>query len=246
MWPRPTSRARWAGWWSRSTDDADIDAVLDEVRDTVAAVAADLTCVGPGVGAPGRALRRPGQPVGDSGAAHRRGDGSRRGTVPQSPAGSPGCPPHRRPPGPRPRSSTINRGWCQSWSRDWAGSAPTSRSARATAAANGLTQAFGTPLLDLAQRSLQLSEATAHRRVWRDREPAAGLARSGRKLRWSRSSPRRRPKSHAPRHNWAAAAAGEASHVVVGGAIDAAIDTAKGSMNGPGGELCRIRRRTAR
>ena len=50
--------------------------------------------------------------------------------------------------------------------------------AATTAAANGLTQAVGTPLLDFAQRSLQLSEATAHRRVWRDREPAAGLAKS--------------------------------------------------------------------
>lgn len=40
-------------------------------------------------------------------------------------------------------------------------------------------------------------------------------------------------KSQEPRHSWAAAAAGEASHVVVGGSIDAAIDTAKGSRAGP-------------
>ena len=104
--------------------------------------------------------------------------------------------------------------------------------AATTAAANGLTQAVGTPLLDLTQRSLQISEATAHRRVWRDREPQL-------------ASPERPQapvvpvissagaKSQAPRHSWAAAAAGEASHVVVGGAIDAAIDTAKGSMAGP-------------
>ena len=102
----------------------------------------------------------------------------------------------------------------------------------ATAAANGLTQAFGTPMLDLAQRALQISEAAAHRRVWRDREPQL-------------ASPQRPQapvvpvissagaKSQAPRHNWAAAAAGDASHVVVGGAIDAAIDTEKGSMKGP-------------
>ncbi|RFD26344.1 HAD family hydrolase [Mycobacterium uberis] len=101
-----------------------------------------------------------------------------------------------------------------------------------TAMANGLTQAVGTPLLDLAQRGLQLSEAVAHRRVWRDLEPQL-------------ASPKRPQapvvpvissagaKSHAPRHNWAAAAAGEASHVVVDGSIDAAIDTAKGSMKGP-------------
>jgi cation-transporting ATPase I len=86
--------------------------------------------------------------------------------------------------------------------------------------------------LNLAQRVLQISEAEAHRRRWRDREPQL-------------ASPNRPqapvvpiissagPKSQAPRHNWAAAAAGEASHVVVDGAIDAAIDTAKGSMAGP-------------
>jgi cation-transporting P-type ATPase I len=104
--------------------------------------------------------------------------------------------------------------------------------AAASAAANGLTQAVGTPLLDLAQRALQISEAAAHRQVWQEREP--GLA-----------SPKRPQApvvpvissagvgSQAPRHNWAAAEAGEASHVVVDGAIDAAIDTAKGSMAGP-------------
>lgn len=101
-----------------------------------------------------------------------------------------------------------------------------------TAAANGLTQAVGTPLLDLAHRGLQLSEAAAHRRVWRDREPQL-------------ASPRRpqapvvpvissaEEKSHASRYKWTAAASGEASHVVVGGSIDAAIDTAKGSIKGP-------------
>jgi cation-transporting ATPase I len=101
-----------------------------------------------------------------------------------------------------------------------------------TALANGLSQAIGTPLLDLAQRGLQISEASAHRQRWKEREPEL-------------ASPKRPqapvvpvissagPKSQAPRHNWAAAAAGEASHVMVGGAIDAAIDTAKGSMAGP-------------
>jgi cation-transporting P-type ATPase I len=101
-----------------------------------------------------------------------------------------------------------------------------------TAAANGLTQAVGTPVLDLAQRVLQISEAAAHRHRWRRREPAL-------------TSPNRPqapvvpilssagPGSQVPRHSWAAAAAGEASHVVVDGAIDSAIDTAKGSMAGP-------------
>ncbi|MGA8546799.1 MAG: cation-translocating P-type ATPase, partial [Mycobacterium sp.] len=104
--------------------------------------------------------------------------------------------------------------------------------AATTAVVNGLTQAVGTPVLDLAQRSLQISEAAAHRRRWSDREPEL-------------ASPKRPqapvvpvissagPRSQAPRHNRAAAAAGEASHVVVGGAIDSAIDTAKGAMAGP-------------
>ncbi|MBW0014397.1 HAD-IC family P-type ATPase, partial [Mycobacterium sp.] len=104
--------------------------------------------------------------------------------------------------------------------------------AATTAAAHGLTQAIGTPLLDLTQRTLQISEAAAHRRVWREREPQLAtpnrpqapvvpvISSAGRQ-------------SQEPRHSWAAAAAGEVSHVVVGGSIDAAIDTAKGSMAGP-------------
>lgn len=85
--------------------------------------------------------------------------------------------------------------------------------AATTAAAHGLTQSFGTPMLDLTQRTLQVSEAAARRRVWRDREPHL-------------ASPQRpqapvvpvisSAKSEVPRHSWAAAAAGEASHVVVG------------------------------
>ncbi|MEZ0382107.1 HAD-IC family P-type ATPase [Mycobacterium sp. pW045] len=104
--------------------------------------------------------------------------------------------------------------------------------AASTAVTNGLTQAVGTPLVDLAQRGLQISEAAAHRRRWENRE---------RQL----ASPRRPQAavvpiissagagSQAARHNSAATAAGEASHVVVDGAIDSAIDTAKGSMSGP-------------
>ncbi|WP_293346798.1 cation-translocating P-type ATPase [Mycobacterium sp.] len=104
--------------------------------------------------------------------------------------------------------------------------------AATTAAAYGLTQAIGTPLLDLTQRTLQISEATAHRRVWRDREPAlASPARPQAPVVPVISSAG--AKSHQPRHNWAAAAAGEASHVVVGGSIDVAIDAGKGSMAGP-------------
>ena len=102
--------------------------------------------------------------------------------------------------------------------------------AATTAAANGLTQKFGTPLLDLTQRTLQISEATAHRRVWRDREPyLASPERPQAPVVPVISS----AKPQLPRHHWAAAAAGDASHVVVGGTIDAALDTEKGSMAGP-------------
>src|SRR5574337_1258644 len=104
--------------------------------------------------------------------------------------------------------------------------------AASAAVANGLTQAVGKPLGELAQRGLQISEAAAHRRRWQDREPQLASAK--------------RPQaavvpvissagagSQTRRHNRPAAAAGEASHVVVDGAIDSAIDTAKGSMSGP-------------
>ncbi|WP_445162665.1 HAD-IC family P-type ATPase [Mycobacterium sp. Dal123C01] len=104
--------------------------------------------------------------------------------------------------------------------------------AAATAAANGLTQAVGTPLLDMTQRTLQITEAAAHRRVWRDREPhLASTDRPQAPVVPVISSAG--AKSQVPRHSWAAAAAGEASHVVVGGAIDAAMDKEKGSIAGP-------------
>ncbi|HVR00236.1 MAG TPA: cation-translocating P-type ATPase, partial [Mycobacterium sp.] len=95
--------------------------------------------------------------------------------------------------------------------------------AASSALTSGLTQAVSTPLLDLAQRGLQLSEVAAHREVWRQRE---------REL----ASPQRPQAPVVPVISSAgakAAAAGEASHVVVDGAVDAAIDTAKGATAGP-------------
>ncbi|CDO86321.1 CtpI [Mycobacterium triplex] len=84
----------------------------------------------------------------------------------------------------------------------------------------------------MTQRTLQITEAAAHRRVWREREPhLASPDRPQAPVVPVISSAG--AKSHLPRHSWAAAAAGEASHVVVGGAIDAAMDTEKGSMAGP-------------
>ncbi|MDT5087942.1 MAG: cation-transporting P-type ATPase [Mycobacterium sp.] len=102
-----------------------------------------------------------------------------------------------------------------------------------TAAANGLTQAVGTPLLNLVERVLQISEAEAHRRRWRDREPQLASPNRPQAPVVPVISSTGVAKAQAPQHNWAAAAAGEASHVVVDGSIDAAIDTAKGSMAGP-------------
>src|SRR6202022_4812976 len=82
-----------------------------------------------------------------------------------------------------------------------------------TAAANGWTQAVGTPLLNLVQRVLQISEAEAHRRRWRDREPQlASPSRPQAPVVPIISSAG--AKAPAPRHHWAAAAAGAASHAV--------------------------------
>ncbi|TSE01498.1 cation-translocating P-type ATPase [Skermania sp. ID1734] len=97
------------------------------------------------------------------------------------------------------------------------------------AVTHGLSQSVGGPALDLAQRGLQIAEAAAQRRTWRQREP--DLASSD------------RPQAavvpvissagaEQPRHGWAVTAAGEVSHVVVDGAIDVAVDSAKGAAGG--------------
>jgi cation-transporting P-type ATPase I len=212
-------------------DDADNDAVLDEVRDVVVAVAADLDTAGSGSAPPVAAFADPGNPLAilvpltaaafDLVALSATVTGwvTRLPAAPRTTRAAAALINHQ------PRMVSILESRLGRVGTDIA-------LAATTAAANGLTQSFGTPLLDLAQRGLQISEAAAHRRVWRDREPHL-------------ASPQRPQapvvpvissagaKSHAPRHTWAAAAAGEASHVVVGGAVDAAIDTAKGSMAGP-------------
>jgi cation-transporting ATPase I len=212
-------------------EDADSDAVLDEVRDVVGAVAADLTLAGSGSAPATAPFADPGNPLAvlvpltaaamDAVAlgAAITGWVTRLPAAPQTTRAAAALINHQ------PRMVSLLESRLGRVGADVALSAT-------TAAAYGLTQAIGTPLLDLAQRGLQLSEAAAHRRVWRDREPQL-------------ASPKRPQapvvpvissagaKSQAPRHNWAAAAAGEASHVMVGGSIDAAIDTEKGSMKGP-------------
>src|SRR5271166_810332 len=212
-------------------EEADAGLVLDEVRDVVAAVVADLDLAGPGSAPSSAPFADPGNPLAIlvplsaaamdlvALSAALTGWAAQLPAAPQTTRAAVALINHQ------PRMVSLLESRLGRVGTDIALSA-------ATAAANGLTQAFSTPLLDLVQRSLQVSEASAHRRVWRDRE--AQLA-----------SPQRPQapvvpiissagaKSQEPRHNWAAAAAGEASHVVVGGAIDAAIDTAKGSMKGP-------------
>ncbi|OBG99714.1 HAD family hydrolase [Mycobacterium sp. E2699] len=211
--------------------DADGDAVLDEVREAVCQVAADLNLTGPKSAPRTAPFADPGNPlailvpmtaaamdVAAIGAAVTGWLG-RLPVAPRSARAAAALLNHQ------PRVVAVLESRLGRVGTDIALSA-------STAVANGLTHAVGTPLIDLAQRSLQISEASAHRQRWREREPEL-------------ASPKRPqapvvpvissagPKSQAPRHNWAAAAAGEVSHVVVGGAIDAAIDTAKGSMAGP-------------
>ncbi|OBI10323.1 cation-translocating P-type ATPase [Mycobacterium scrofulaceum] len=211
--------------------EADADAALDRVRDTVCGVAADLRLVASKEAPRTAPFADPGNPLAilvpfsaaamDVAAVGAAVTGwlGRLPVAPRSARAAAALLNHQ------PRVVAVLESRLGRVGTDIALSA-------STALANGLTQAVGTPLLDLAQRSLQVSEAVAHRERWREREPEL-------------ASPNRPqapvvpvissagPKSQAPRHNWAAAAAGEASHVVVGGAIDAAIDTAKGSMAGP-------------
>jgi cation-transporting P-type ATPase I len=210
---------------------ADSDIVLDEVRDTVCCVAADLASTGPKSASRTAPFADPGNPLAilvpltaaamDAAAIGAAVTGwvGRLPMAPRSARAAAALLNHQ------PRVVAVLESRLGRVGTDIALSA-------STALANGLSQAVGTPLLDLAQRGLQISEASAHRERWREREPDL-------------ASPKRPqapvvpvissagPKSQAPRHNWAAAAAGEASHVMVGGAIDAAIDTAKGSMAGP-------------
>ena len=212
-------------------EGVDNDAVLDEVRDVVGAVAADLTLAGSGSAPLSAPFADPGDPLAilvpltaaamdlvAMGAAVT-GWVTRLPAAPQTTRAAAALINHQ------PRMVSLLESRLGRVGTDIALSAT-------TAAANGLTQAIGTPLLDLAQRGFQLSEAAAHRRVWRDREPQlASPSRPQAPVVPVISSTG--PKSQAPRHSWAAAAAGEASHVVVGGSIDAALDTAKGSMKGP-------------
>src|SRR6201987_4875771 len=210
---------------------ADSDDVLDEVGDVVAAVAEDLSAAGPEPEIRTAPFADPGNPLAILVPLTAAGfDAIAIGAaVPGWVVRLPAAPRTTRPAA----ALLNNQPRMVSVLESRLGRVGTHLAlAASTAAANGLTQAVGTPLLNLTQRVLQISEAEAHRRRWRDREPQL-------------ASPERPQAPVGPiissagaktqrlRHNWAAAAAGEASHVVVDGAIDAAIDTGKGSMKGP-------------
>jgi cation-transporting ATPase I len=212
-------------------DDAESDDVLDEVRDVLSAVAEDLAAAGPEPEIRTAPFADPGDPLAilvplTAAAFNAIAIGAAvTGWVVRLPAAPRTTRAAAALLNNQPRMVSLLESRLGRVGTDLALSA-------STAAANGLTQAVGTPLLNLVQRVLQISEAEAHRRRWRDREPQlASPDRPQAPVVPIISSAG--PKSQAPRHNWAAAAAGEASHVVVDGAIDAAIDTAKGSMAGP-------------
>lgn len=210
--------------------DADIDGVLDQVRDTVAAVSADLSDTDAGSAPPAAPFADPGNPLAilvpltaaamDVVAISAAVTGwfTRLPMAPRSARAAAALINYQ----PRVVAELESRLGRVGTDIALSGS---------TALAYGLSQSVGTPVLDLLQRGLQLSEAAAHRQRWREREPAlASPSRPQAPVVQVLSSSE---DEHAPRHNWAAAAAGEASHVVVDGAIDSAIDTAKGSMAGP-------------
>ncbi|MDG3010401.1 cation-translocating P-type ATPase [Rhodococcus sp. D2-41] len=100
-----------------------------------------------------------------------------------------------------------------------------------SAATNGFGRAPAAPMLDLVQRVAQISEARAHRHTWAGRErDLASAARPQAPVVPITSSAIE--DLDEPRHSWAAAAAGEISHVVVDAAVDVAVDSAKGASGG--------------
>ncbi|GAB2995017.1 cation-translocating P-type ATPase [Mycobacterium bourgelatii] len=210
--------------------DADTDDVLDQVRETVAAVSTDLSETDSGSAPPAAPFADPGNPLAilvpltaaamDVVAVSAAVTGwfTRLPMAPRSARAAAALINYQ------PRVVSVLESKLGRVGTDIALSG-------STALAYGLSQSVGTPLLDLVQRGLQLSEAAAHRQRWREREP--GLASPTRPQAPVVQVLSSAGDEQAPRHNWAAAAAGEASHVVVDGAIDSAIDTAKGAMAGP-------------
>src|SRR5246127_1754968 len=146
-----------------SEDDSDV--VLDEVRDTVCCVAADLASTGPKSASRTAPFADPGNPLAilvpltaaaiDAAAIGAAVTGwvGRLPMAPRSARAAAALLNHQ------PRVVAVLESRLGRVGTDIALSA-------STALANGLTQAVGTPLLDLAQRGLQISEASAHRQRW--------------------------------------------------------------------------------
>lgn len=155
-------------------DDADDAAVLDEVRSTVASVAADISWSKAEAAPPSAPFADPGNPLAilvpltaaaldlvAMGAAVT-GWVTRLPAAPQTTRAAAALINHQ------PRMVSILEARLGRVGTDIA-------LAATTAAAHGLTQSFGTPLLDLTQRTLQISEAAAPPGVAGPRA-AAGLA----------------------------------------------------------------------
>lgn len=212
-------------------EDADEDAVLDEIRETAAAVATDLTASGTSSASQAAPFADPANPLAilvpltaaamDAVAVGAAVTGwlTRLPMAPSSAKAAAALLNYQ------PRVVAVLESRLGRVGTDIALSG-------STALAYGLSGSPSTPMLNLTQRTLQLVEATAHRQRWRERErelasPARPQAPVVPVLNSAGAE------SQMPRHNWAAAAAGEASHVVVDGAIDAAIDIGKGAMKGP-------------
>ena len=146
-------------------DNADSDRVLDEVRDVVSDVAADLAAAGPEVEIRTAPFADPGNPLAilvplTAAAIDVVAIGAAvTGWVIRLPA----APRTTRAAAAlltnQPRMVSVLESRLGRVGTDIALSAT-------TAAANGLTQAVGTPMLNLAQRVLQISEADAYRRRW--------------------------------------------------------------------------------
>lgn len=210
-------------------EGADCDAVIETVRETVLAVTVDISSTLPGSAARVAPFADPGNPLAilvpltaaalDAAAitAAVAGRAVRLPSSPKTISAAGALVSHQ----PRVVAMIESR----------LGRVGTELALSATSATvSGLTQSVSTPVLDLVQRFLQISEASAHRQRWREREPDL-------------ASPDRPQTPVVPVISSAGMSAGtpardeaapdESSSITVSGAIDAAVDAEKGSMEGP-------------
>src|ERR1700757_3111731 len=151
-------------------DDVDSEAVLDQVRDVVASAAAELAAAGPEPQIRTAPFADPGNPLAilvplTAAAFDVVAIGAAvTGWVVRLPAAPKTTRAAAALLNNQPRMISVLESRLGRVGTDLA-------LAASTAAANGLTQAVGTPLLNLTQRVLQISEPEANRRRWRAREP---------------------------------------------------------------------------